>query len=100
MLRTFVKELHETVDSNIKTRIFVDDGPMNDRAAAERSGVGWFGKNTNILTSKHGSWVFLAQVITNLNLQIEILTSFRNILQISIWSLQMMQEKTTKNSKR
>ena len=71
MLRTFVKELQETVDSNIKTRIFVDDGPMNDRAAAERSGVGWFGKNTNILTSKHGSWVFLAQVITNLKLQID-----------------------------
>ena len=34
---------------------------MNDRAAAERAGVGWFGKNTNILTQSHGSWVFLGQ---------------------------------------
>ena len=42
---------------------------MNDRAAARRSGVGWFGKNTNILTPSHGSWVFLAQVITDLNLK-------------------------------
>ena len=71
MLKTFVKELQKTVDPQIKTRVFVDDGPMNDRAAAERSGLGWFGKNTNILTSKHGSWVFLAQVITNLKLQID-----------------------------
>jgi epoxyqueuosine reductase len=42
---------------------------MNDRAAAERSGVGWFGKNTNILTPSHGSWVFLGQVITDLKLK-------------------------------
>jgi epoxyqueuosine reductase len=53
----------------VKARIFVDDGPMNDRAAAERAGVGWFGKNTNILTSSHGSWVFLGQVITDLELE-------------------------------
>jgi epoxyqueuosine reductase len=42
---------------------------MNDRAAAERAGVGWFGKNTNILTPSHGSWVFLAQVITDVGLR-------------------------------
>ncbi len=53
----------------VRTRTFVDDGPMNDRAAAERAGVGWFGKNTNILTSSHGSWVFLGQVITDLELK-------------------------------
>ena len=41
---------------------------MNDRAAAERAGVGWFGKNTNILTRTHGSWVLLGQVITDLDL--------------------------------
>jgi epoxyqueuosine reductase len=42
---------------------------MNDRAAAERAGVGWFGKNTNILTRSHGSWVFLSQVVTDLDLE-------------------------------
>ena len=57
------------VEQPVRTRFFVDDGPMNDRAAAERSGVGWFGKNTNILTPTHGSWVFLAQVITDLELK-------------------------------
>ena len=42
---------------------------MLDRAAARRAGVGWFGKNTNVLTSSHGSWVFLGQVVTDLELK-------------------------------
>ena len=68
-LRRFVRELPDAVGRPVRTRYFVDDGPMNDRAAAERSGVGWFGKNTNILTPTHGSWVFLAQVVTDLDLK-------------------------------
>ena len=64
----FCADLSELVDIELKLRIFVDDGPMNDRAAARRSGVGWVGKNTNILTPSHGSWVVLGQVITNLRL--------------------------------
>ena len=68
-LRRFARELPEAVGHPVRTRYFVDDGPMNDRAAAERSGVGWFGKNTNILTPARGSWVFLAQVVTDLDLK-------------------------------
>ncbi len=68
-LRRFVQQLPRRAGREVKTRIFVDDGPMNDRAAAERAGVGWFGKNTNILTSSRGSWVLLGQVITDLDLQ-------------------------------
>ena len=68
-VRRFVRELPEVVEGPVRARYFVDDGPMNDRAAAERSGVGWFGKNTNILTPTHGSWVFLAEVITDLRLR-------------------------------
>ena len=67
-LREFSSGLSQLVGTPVKARIFVDDGPMNDRAAAERAGVGWFGKNTNILTPSHGSWVFLGQVITDLGL--------------------------------
>ena len=67
-LRQFCDGLEERLGRPIRTRIFVDDGPMNDRAAAERAGLGWFGKNTNILTPSHGSLVFLAQVITDLKL--------------------------------
>ena len=67
--RRFVRELPDVVGGPVRARYFVDDGPMNDRAAAERSGVGWFGKNTNILTPTHGSWVFLAEVVTDLRLR-------------------------------
>lgn len=68
-LREFADGLGKRAGRPVKTRLFVDDGPMNDRAAAERAGVGWFGKNTNILTTRHGSWVFLGQVITDLELR-------------------------------
>ena len=68
-LSTFVHGLSDQVGREVKARIFVDDGPMNDRAAAERAGVGWFGKNTNILTPSHGSWVLLGNVITDLELE-------------------------------
>jgi epoxyqueuosine reductase len=71
-LREFVDGLPEILGQPASTRVFVDDGPMNDRAAAERAGIGWFGKNTNILTPSHGSWVFLAQVITNVDLRPDI----------------------------
>ena len=67
-VRRFIRELPDVIDGPVRARYFVDDGPMNDRAAAERAGVGWFGKNTNILTPTHGSWVFLAEVVTDLDL--------------------------------
>ena len=68
-LKRFAAGLPDLAGRPVETRVFVDDGPMNDRAAAERAGVGWFGKNTNILTPSHGSWVFLSQVITDLELE-------------------------------
>ncbi len=52
-----------------QTRLFVDTGRMVDRAVAQRAGLGWYGKNTNILTKKWGSWIFLAEIVTNLALQ-------------------------------
>lgn len=50
----------------VETRLFVDTGRMVDRAVAQRAGLGWYGKNTNILTKGWGSWVFLAEIVTNL----------------------------------
>jgi epoxyqueuosine reductase len=47
----------------------VDTGPMVDRAAAVRAGIGWFGKNANLLTREFGSWVFLGELITTLELE-------------------------------
>ncbi len=68
-LKAFVEGLSRRLDRPVRARWYVDDGPMLDRAVAQRAGIGWFGKNTNILSSSHGSWIFLGQVITDLELE-------------------------------
>ena len=67
-MRRLALELTQRLSREISARWYVDDGPMLDRAAAARAGLGWFGKNTNILTSELGSWVFLGQIVTDLRL--------------------------------
>lgn len=68
-MRDLVADLSALLELEVSARWYVDDGPMLDRAAAARAGLGWFGKNSNILTSELGSWVFLGQVITDLELE-------------------------------
>ncbi len=46
-------------------RVVADDNALVDRAVAERAGLGWFGKNTNILLSGRGSWFLLGSVVTD-----------------------------------
>jgi epoxyqueuosine reductase len=67
-LRRLAAMLSERLGRPIRYRVYVDDGPMLDREVARRAGVGFFGKNTNILTNI-GSWVFLGQLITDLELR-------------------------------
>ena len=68
-MRGLVEELSHRLETELAARWYVDDGPMLDRAAASRSGLGWFGKNTNILNPELGSWIFLGQIITDLELE-------------------------------
>lgn len=50
-------------------RWYVDTGPLVDRAVAHRAGIGWFGKNTMIITRRaFGSWVFLGEILTDLEI--------------------------------
>ena len=53
----------------ISGRCFVDSAPVLERAWAQRAGVGWVGKNTNILTKRQGSYFFLAEIILDVELE-------------------------------
>lgn len=50
-------------------RAFVDSAPVLDKAWAARSGLGWIGKNTNLLTKQVGSFYFIAELIVDLELE-------------------------------
>jgi epoxyqueuosine reductase len=54
---------------HINGRCFVDSAPVLERAWAQRTGVGWVGKNTNILTKGRGSYFFLAEIILDIDLE-------------------------------
>lgn len=49
-------------------RYYVDTGPVMEKVWAERAGIGWIGKHTNVITQDMGSWVFLGEIITTLEL--------------------------------
>ena len=55
-------------DEAIVTRYSVDTAPIQDKVWAQRAGLGWIAKNGNVITRKYGSWVFLGEVVTNLEL--------------------------------
>ena len=50
-------------------RLYVDTGPVVDRVFAKYAGIGWFGKNTCIINQKLGSWFFIGEIITSLELE-------------------------------
>jgi epoxyqueuosine reductase len=50
-------------------RVYVDTGPVMDKAWAVRSGIGWLGKHTNVITKDYGSWVFLGEIILDIELE-------------------------------
>lgn len=52
----------------VVSRLYVDTGPVVDRVYAKYAGIGWFGKNTCIINQQKGSWFFLGEIITNLEL--------------------------------
>lgn len=68
-LDAIVAFLQERVGHSIEYASFVDTGPPVDRAYAERAGIGWYGKNACIYVPGSGSWVFLAELLTDVKLQ-------------------------------
>ena len=56
----------------VNGRAFVDSAPVLDKAWAKKSGLGWIGKNSNLISKKTGSFFFLAEVIIDLDLEYDI----------------------------
>jgi epoxyqueuosine reductase len=52
----------------VTQRCFVDSAPVLERAWAQNSGLGWIGKNSCLISRKHGSFFFIAEIITTLDL--------------------------------
>jgi len=53
----------------VNGRVFVDSAPVLDKAWAKKSGLGWIGKNTNLINPKAGSYFFIAELILDLELE-------------------------------
>ena len=66
-LNTFVDEIKDLA-GDFHSRIFVDSAPVLEKAWAKKSGLGWQGKNTNIINPRSGSFFFLAEIICDLEL--------------------------------
>lgn len=71
ILKPKLKELCELIEgmtsaNPLLTRAYVDDGPLMDKVWAQKAGIGWMGKHSNIINPEYGSWFFLCTVITNI----------------------------------
>jgi len=63
-LDQLITELKE-IDPEFEAKSYVDTGPVMDKVWAERGGLGWVGKHSNIINQQIGSWFFIATIITN-----------------------------------
>lgn len=70
-LLNFIK----TEIGEVSGRAFVDSAPILDKAWAAKSGLGWIGKNTNLITQKVGSFYFIAELIIDLDLEYDYATT-------------------------
>lgn len=66
-LLAYIKTLDEEADG----KICVDTAPIMDKAWAVRAGLGWIGKHSNLITKEYGSWVFLGEILLNVELEYE-----------------------------
>ena len=66
-LKTLLNDMREEI-GDIHGRVFVDSAPILERAWAKKSGLGWVGKNTNLINKKTGSFFFIAEIIVDLEL--------------------------------
>ncbi len=72
IIKEKLKELFHSIQQNIGEvggRVFVDSAPVLDKAWAQRAGLGWVGKNSNLISKKVGSFFFIAELIIDVELE-------------------------------
>ncbi|MBL7917683.1 MAG: tRNA epoxyqueuosine(34) reductase QueG, partial [Bacteroidia bacterium] len=67
-LNEFLFSLKEHI-GDVNGRVFVDSAPVLEKAWAAKSGLGWVGKNSNLISKQHGSFYFLAELIIDVELE-------------------------------
>jgi epoxyqueuosine reductase len=65
-LRVLARWIHEEFQTEVK--LFVDTAPVMEKPLAERAGIGWQGKHTNLVSREFGSWLFLGEIYTAMDL--------------------------------
>lgn len=74
VLRNRLQKLAKVIEEKYGSfgyRAFVDSAPVMEKALAEKAGLGWIGKHSNLLSNAAGSWFFLGELYTNLPLPID-----------------------------
>ncbi len=72
VIKDKLKQLFQIINNEIgevSGRVFVDSAPVMEKSWAVRSGLGWQGKNTNLISKKAGSFFFIAELIVDLELE-------------------------------
>ncbi|MFM7668015.1 MAG: tRNA epoxyqueuosine(34) reductase QueG [Bacteroidota bacterium] len=72
VIKDKLKELHQFIKENIgdiNGRAFVDSAPVMDKVWAKKAGLGWIGKNSNLIHPKEGSFFFIAELIIDLEIE-------------------------------
>ncbi|SFN53167.1 epoxyqueuosine reductase [Bizionia echini] len=78
VIKDKLKELLQTIQEEIGEvggRAFVDSAPVLDKAWAAKSGLGWIGKHSNLLTQQVGSFYFIAELVIDLELEYDAVTT-------------------------
>jgi epoxyqueuosine reductase len=53
----------------VQGKVYVDTGPVMDKVWAQRAGIGWIGKHTNVISLEYGSWIFLGEIIVDIEME-------------------------------